>query len=132
MQNDKRILELVGARATRHGATVLLSQHHADVRLSSGRMQRVHFDEDDTHVLFESVAVRRVAKELGAPFLEALILQTNYETRAAGFRRVDGNLVAFAKLLKETLDRGEAIEAILEVAREADRIEQVVTGRDDE
>lgn len=132
MRNADHTLTVVGRQAKTHGATIALDQSQAHVAFVSGRSQRVTIWEDETHVLFESIAVRRVEDIIGRAELDDLILRTNHATEAVGLRRKNGALTAFVKLLKRTLDRNEAIHAIVTVAREVDQIELMMTGRDDE
>jgi hypothetical protein len=89
-------------------------------------------DVDDRHILFESTAVRRINELVAGARIDELILRTNHATETVGLRRKNDALAAFAKVLKRTLDRDEAIHAILAVAREADRLEQLMAGRDEQ
>ena len=132
MQDADHILAIVGPRAEGHGATMTLDRGQANVVFASGRSQRVTIEENETHVLLESIAMRRADEKIGRAQLDDVILRTNHATEAVGVRRKNGALTAFLKLLKHTLDRDEAIHAIVSVAREADRIEMLMTGRDEE
>ena len=132
MRSADRIHELVGPRAKVHGATVTVDGVHVDVVFTSGRSQRVAIEEDETHVRLESVALGRIDESIGSAHVDELILRTNHATETVGLRRRNGALTAFVKVLRSTLDRDEALHAIVAVAREADRLEQLMTGRDDE
>lgn len=132
MRSASRVRALLGARARAHGASLEVADSFVFVAFDHGRTQKVTIEEDDTHVLIQSVAVKNVGQYLVSAALDERILRTNHATDVAGVRRRRGALVAFAKLLADTLDRDEAIHAILAVAREADRLEGVIVGRDDE
>lgn len=132
MPNASRIRELLGARTRAHGATIEVADTQVQVTFDRGRAQRVNVEEEGAHIILQSVAVRDVRQHLRSVELDERILRTNHATDLAGLRRYKGALVAFAKVLAETLDRDEAIHVILAVAREADRLEEVIVGRDDE
>jgi len=132
MRSAERILSLLGAETTAHGAKLQVDRAHVDVAFLSGRSQRVWVAEEENHLVLESVAVRQADEVLGRSRLDELILRMNYETDTVGLRRQNGALTTFVKVLKRTLDHEEAIQAIVAVAREADRLEQLTTGRDDE
>ncbi len=130
MPDVERIQELLGDGVEYRGAALKVRRRVVDVTLPSARRQRVECREDTTHVLLESIAARDADTTFGRAEIDELILRTNHAQEAVGLRRRDGALVVFLKVLKTTLDRNEAVHAILAVAREADRIEQAVTGRD--
>jgi hypothetical protein len=130
MSAVERIRSLIGKTATPSNVRLRVVDDRIDVKFSSGRSQRVAVTEDATHLLLESVAAPRVEDRVRSAALDELVLRHNHALGIVGLRRRRGALCAFVKVLKETLDPNEALHAIVAVAREADRLEELVTGRD--
>lgn len=129
MRDANPLLDLIGARARVPGACLEVEGAHVEVTFESKRTQSVMVAEDATHILLESVAVHRIHERLKPAELDELILRSNHAMAAVGLRRKQSALTAFVKLYKASLDGGEAIQAVVAVAREADRVRQLIAGR---
>lgn len=131
MRAASKVQELLGDSQKIRGATVRSASNGMVVEFDSRRSHLVACEESTTHVLLESIAVRQVQGWIKQKQLNELILRSNHALPLVGLRRKGEALTVFAKLLKSRLDRDEAVYAIVAVAREADRLEYLLTGKDE-
>ncbi len=98
----------------------------------SGRRQLITAERRGDHYVLTSVILGRVrAETIGREELLPLIWQHNRETDVVAFNLdARGRLVAQIQQVAETLEANELATYLYWLAREADRLEYVLTGKD--
>jgi hypothetical protein len=103
-----------------------------EVVFRNGRSHRVQYRHKGDHYTFRAtVATPRVVNEIGYPRLAREVLLRNRVAECVGFRITpEGRLEALIQQRASTLDREELLYYACQLAREADRLEYLLTGRD--
>ena len=103
-----------------------------DVSFSNGRGQAIRYKQRDGLWVFTSrVARPSTVRKHGEGRLARRILERNRVTEIVGFRLTRaGGIEAFFRHRADTLQREELVFFLGVLAREADRFEYLLTGRD--
>ena len=109
-----------------------LGRGRIDVSFKSGRRQSIrHKVRDRLYIFTSAVARPSTVKKHGEGILFRRILERNRATEIVGFRLTKrGGIEAFLRHRADTIQREELLFFLSVLAREADRFEYLLTGRD--
>ena len=116
----------------RDGLVMHWSPGRIDVEFANGRHQSIRYHLEDGHYTFSStVATEQVVSDIGKRKVARRILLRNRTIEVVGFRITKpGLLEAWIDQRAETLQRDELFYYVMQLAREADRLEFLLTGDD--
>ena len=128
------IRNLLGADKvqTHDGLTLLWEEGRITVEFRNERSHKVQYRlSGDQYTFRSAVATARVVDEVGHTRVAREILLRNRVAECVGFRLTPrGRLEALVRQRASTLHRDELIYYVCQLAREADRLEYLLTGRD--
>ncbi len=128
------IRNLLGADEvqTHDGLTLLWEEGRVTVEFRNERSHDVTYKlEGDLYTFRSTVATARVVEEVGHTRIAREILLRNRVAECVGFKLTRRDrLEALIQQRASTLHRDELIYYLCQLAREADRLEYLLTGRD--
>ena len=128
-----RIRDLLGGRHLSHGdLRIDWEPTRVTVTFSNGRAQRIRYREDGDQLVLETTVARPgVVSDAGLGRLAQELLLRNRETEVVTFGLgARDRLEAWVCLHTATLQSEELCHYLAVLAREADRLEYLLTGRD--